>query len=210
MPTPVFTIGHSNHPQEYFLALLQQQAITALCDVRSNPYSRMNPQFNREELKEVLRLRNIKYVFLGKELGARSEDPSCYDQGRISYDRLSQTQLFQDGLERVQKGMREHCVAIMCAEKEPVECHRTILVARHLTARGLEVRHIHADGNVETHTNTLRRLANALNLRADEHHLFCSQHDLLVEAYHLQEQRIAYEPSETDSAAIPALKVATR
>ena len=208
MPATVFTIGHSNHPQERFLALLQQHAISALCDVRSNPYSRMNPQFNREELKGYLRPHNIKYVFLGKELGARSEDPSCYDRGKISYERLAQTNLFQQGLDRIQEGMRTHRVAIMCAEKEPLDCHRTVLVTRHLAARGLDVHHILADGTIETHSDALRRLANDLKLRADELHLFCSQEDLFTEAYRLQEQRIAYEPEEADPDTIAALKSA--
>jgi uncharacterized protein (DUF488 family) len=208
MPATVFTIGHSNHPQERFLALLQQHAISALCDVRSNPYSRMNPQFNREELKGYLRPHNIKYVFLGKELGARSEDPSCYDRGKISYERLAQTNLFQQGLDRIQEGMRTHRVAIMCAEKEPLDCHRTVLVTRHLAARGLDVHHILADGTIETHSDALRRLANDLKLRANELHLFCSQEDLFTEAYRLQEQRIAYEPEEADPDTIAALKSA--
>jgi uncharacterized protein (DUF488 family) len=208
MPATVFTIGHSNHPQERFLALLQQHAISALCDVRSNPYSRMNPQFNRKELKGYLRPHNIKYVFLGKELGARSEDPSCYDRGKISYERLAQTNLFQQGLDRIQEGMRTHRVAIMCAEKEPLDCHRTVLVTRHLAARGLDVHHILADGTIETHSDALRRLANDLKLRANELHLFCSQEDLFTEAYRLQEQRIAYEPEEADPDTIAALKSA--
>jgi uncharacterized protein (DUF488 family) len=210
MPATIFTIGHSNHPQERFLALLQQHAVTALCDVRSNPYSRMNPQFNREEVKDYLRPHNIKYVFLGKELGARSEDSSCYDCGKISYERLSRTILFQQGLDRVQEGMKTHRVAIMCAEKEPLDCHRTVLVTRHLVARGHEVHHILADGTIETHADALRRLANDLKLRADELHLFCSQEDLFTEAYRLQEQRIAYEPEEIDPGTIGALKSAAR
>ena len=199
MPAPVFTIGHSNHSLEHLLALLQQHAITALCDVRSHPYSQRNPQFDREALKESLRQKNIKYVFLGKELGARSEDPSCYQQGKISYERLAQTELFRQGLDRVQEGLNTHRLAIMCAEKKPVDCHRTILVARYLASRGLEVQHILADGSLEAHSTTLRRLAIDLDLRADELHLFCTPEDLLSEAYRLQERRIAYEPEERDA-----------
>jgi len=209
MPAIIFTIGHSNHSPEHFLALLRQHAVSALCDVRSHPYSQRYPQFNREELKESLRPHDIKYVFLGKELGARSEDPSCYDRGKISYERLAQTSLFRQGLDRVQEGAKTHRVAIMCAEKEPTECHRTILVARHLAACGLEIHHILADGMIETHSDALRRMANHLNLRANELHLFCSPDDLLNEAYRLQEQRIAYEPEESTSPDdIPTLKSA--
>src|SRR5208282_1520645 len=111
MPDTVFTIGHSTHTQERFISLLSLHGITALCDVRSKPYSRMNPQFNREELKRSLRERGIDYVFLGKELGARSEDPACYEHGKVLYDRLARTDLFRLGLERVQKGMKDYRLA---------------------------------------------------------------------------------------------------
>src|ERR1700674_3398382 len=151
MQEVIFTIGHSTHPQKRFIALLLQHGITALCDVRSKPYSRVNPQFNREELKESLRERCIKYVFLGKELGARSEDPMCYENGKVQYDRLAHTDLFRRGLERVQNGMKDYRLALMCAEKEPLECHRTILIARHLADLGFDVQHIHADGRLESH-----------------------------------------------------------
>jgi hypothetical protein len=76
--------------------------VTALCDVRSKPYSRMNPQFNKEELKQALLKAAISYVFLGKELGARTEDPSCYDGGRVQYDRLAQTEVFRKGRDRIE------------------------------------------------------------------------------------------------------------
>jgi uncharacterized protein (DUF488 family) len=198
MREAVFTIGHSTHSQERFIALLHQHGITALCDVRSKPYSRVNPQFNREELKRSLRASGIAYVFLGKELGARSEDPACCEQGKVRYDCLAHTDLFRHGLERVQEGMKKYRVALMCAEKEPLECHRTILVARHLAALGLDVRHIHADGRVESHPDALSRLARMLNL--PEHDMFHSRDELLADAYRRQEEHIAYE----SSPAVPA------
>src|SRR5271169_2675230 len=127
MAQTIFTIGHSTHTQEYFISLLSRHGITALCDVRSKPYSRVNPQFNREELQRVLREHGITYVFLGTELGARSDDPTCYENGKVQYDRLAHTELFRQGLDRVQEGVRKYRIALMCAEKEPLECHRTIL-----------------------------------------------------------------------------------
>lgn len=204
MQHAVFTIGHSTHPQECFIALLQRHGITALCDVRSKPYSRVNPQFNREELKESLNACGIRYVFLGKELGARSEDPACYEHGKVRYDRLAQTDLFRLGLERVQKGMKDYRVALMCAEKEPLECHRTILVARHLAALGIDVEHIHADGRLESHVAALGRLARMLNL--PEHDMFRSTEELLAEAYHRQEERIAYEAVTVGAAGDATVK----
>ncbi len=195
MQDTVFTIGHSTHPQERFIALLRQHGITALCDVRSKPYSRINPQFNREPLEEALLAQGIEYRFLGKELGARSDDPRCYEGGKVQYDRLAETDLFRQGLKRVLRGVKEDFrIALMCAEKEPLECHRTILVARHLTALGVAVTHIHADGRLETHDDALSRLARAVNLPEDD--MFHPREELLAEAYRRQEERIAYEVAE--------------
>jgi uncharacterized protein (DUF488 family) len=201
MLASVFTIGHSTHPQEHLIALLQQHDITAVCDVRSKPYSRMNPQFNREELEKALLARGIAYRFLGKELGARSDDPSCYEGGKVKYDRLAETDLFKRGLKRIIRGLKENFrIALMCAEKEPLECHRAILIARYLTSLGIHVLHIHADGHLETHEDALSRLAGMLNL--PESHMFSSREELLADAYRRQEERIAYAPTQDGNATV--------
>ena len=207
MQDTVFTIGHSTHPQEHFINLLQRHGITALCDVRSTSYSRVNPQFNREELKDSLHVRGIRYVFLGKELGARSENPACYEHGKVQYDRLAKTDLFRRGLERVQDGMKKFRLALMCAEKEPLECHRTILLARHLVALGIDVQHIHADGQLESHAAALSRLARMLNL--PEQDMFHSRDELLADIYRRQEERIAYETVAAGAANGATVKGAT-
>jgi uncharacterized protein (DUF488 family) len=203
----VFTIGHSTHSQERLIALLQQHAITALCDVRSQPYSRVNPQFNHKELKHSLRAHRIAYVFLGKELGARSEDSSCYDHGRVRYDRLAETELFRQGLGRVREGLKRYRIALMCAEKEPLDCHRTILVAKHLMDSELEVLHIHADGRIESHTDALNRLVGQLNLLQRD--IFHSREDLIAEAYRIQEDRIAYSKKDTEDTTAHPIRSAT-
>jgi uncharacterized protein (DUF488 family) len=201
LPSAVFTIGHSTHPRGRFIELLRRHGITALCDVRSRPYSRMNPQFNREELERALSAHTIAYRFLGRELGARSDDPACYKGGKVRYDRLAETDLFKDGLKRVLRGLEEGFrVALMCAEKEPLECHRTILVARHLVALGLDVEHIHADGSLENHTTALAHLMRILHLHQD--HLFLSHEELLADAYRRQEGRIAYDQADQDAATV--------
>jgi len=203
----VFTIGHSTHRQEYFLNLLLQHGITALCDVRSTPYSRVNPQFNREELKQALKASGIAYVFLGKELGARSDDPSCYEDGKVQYDRLTHTELFQQGIQRVQDGMQNYRVVLMCAEKEPLECHRTILVARQLSAQNLDVQHIHANGNLESHVGALKRLARLLNLPQGD--MFSQTEEAFADVYKRQEERIAYDAKAIAApAAYPAVRSA--
>ena len=201
MQDTIFTIGHSTHRQERFIALLLQHGITALCDVRSMPYSRMNPQFNREELEEALMTHSIAYRFLGKELGARSDDPHCYEGGRVQYNRLAETDLFKHGLKRVLRGMKEGFrIALMCSEKEPLECHRSILVARHLAEFGVAITHIHANGRLESHDAALSRLARMVNL--PENDMFHSREELLADAYRRQEERIAFELAEPADATV--------
>lgn len=192
MQQTVFTIGHSTHKQERFIKLLSQHGITALCDVRSKPFSRVNPQFNLDELKKVLPEHGIKYVFLGKELGARSDDPTCYKDGKVQYGRLAASAIFKEGIARIQDGLEKgFSIALMCAEKEPLECHRTILVSRALAKAGLEVKHIHADGRLESHTDALKRLAYMLKLpQAD---MFNQTDEAFADVYHRQEERIAYD-----------------
>ena len=113
----VLTIGHSTHSMERFVMLLSQHRVTAVADVRSTPYSRFNPQFNRETLKEDLRKDGIHYVFLGQELGARSDDRSCYEKGRVQYSRLARTERFRHGVGRVVRGSETYQIALLCAEK---------------------------------------------------------------------------------------------
>ena len=197
MTDTVYTIGHSTHSIEKFIELLKQASITAVSDVRSRPYSRINPQFNRESLKKALRAQTIEYVFLGNELGARSDDQSCYRNGQIQYDLLAQTQLFKHGIDRVKEGVRSFRVALMCAEKEPLECHRTILIARKLVEQGVNVRHILADGGIEDHEHAIRRLVQRLRVPGSD--MFRSCEAVFLDAYARQGNAIAYREQGTES-----------
>ena len=154
----VFTIGHSTHAIGRFVDLLRQHGVDEVADVRSTPYSRFNPQFNRDSLANSLVRHRIGYVSLGRELGGRPDDPACYENGRVRYDRVAATPVFQRGLDRVMQDAAARSVAIMCAEKEPLECHRTLLVAQALEVRGVAVRHIRADGTLEDHAAAMDRL----------------------------------------------------
>ena len=142
MTQTIYTVGHSNGPADRLLELLQQHAITAVADVRSRPYSKFSPQFNREQLAPVLKAAGVEYVFLGNELGARSADPACYRNGRAQYALIAKTAVFESGIARLQAGMENFRLAIMCAEKEPLGCHRSMLIARYLHERNFDVRHI--------------------------------------------------------------------
>ena len=186
----VLTIGHSTHALGAFIALLRLHGVSAVADVRSAPYSRFNPQFNREPFAEALDAEGIRYVYLGNALGGRSEDPACYEDGRIRYDRVAATEPFQSGLARVVHGAKGFRVALMCAEREPLDCHRTLLVSRALDERGVDVAHIHADGRLEPHDEAMNRLLDILRLPRDD--LYRTREELIAAAVERQSERVAY------------------
>nr|WSX78532.1 DUF488 domain-containing protein [Streptomyces sp. NBC_00899] len=176
------------------MSLLQKHGITAIADVRSMPVSRFMPQFNRYAVERSLSDVDIKYVFLGKELGARTEDLTCYVDGRVRYDLLARTSDFASGIKRLRNGSQSERIAIMCAEQEPLDCHRCVLVARVLEEYGITVEHIHGDGHVEDHASTMQRLM--ANFGLDQEDLFRTSVERLQEALGRQEQRIAYVNDE--------------
>ncbi|MCY4478217.1 MAG: DUF488 domain-containing protein [Gammaproteobacteria bacterium] len=188
-PAGIFTIGHSAHEPARFVDLLAQHRIQAVADVRSMPYSRRHPHFNKRALKESLQANGIAYVFLGKELGARSTDPACYENGRVRFRKLAATRLFRSGIKRVLDGSRQMRIALMCAEKDPLNCHRTLLVTRELVTLGKKVNHILADGEIETHDAAINRLCKELGIRED---LLRAPEELENDAYAAQEAKMAY------------------
>jgi len=146
----IFTVGHSNHSLEVFIGLLKSDNIDVLVDVRSKPFSRFSPQFNKEGLEKAVKASGIKYLFLGKELGGRPRDSEFYNnQGFVLYSRLAESPLFVEGIDRLIKGIKTYRVAVMCGEENPANCHRRLLVGRVLAKRGVGVRHIRGDGTVQ-------------------------------------------------------------
>lgn len=192
----LYTIGHSTHSTEQLLHLLSMHHINAVADVRSSPFSRYNPQFNRESLQKALRVAGIEYVFLGKELGARCEDPACYADGRLQFDRLAQTDAFQSGLTRLRRGMESYRVALLCAEKDPITCHRMILVCRNIRQAAPKIEHILEDGGVEDNPHAERRLMQFLGIQ--ENALFATPEELIERAYDIQGRRIAHEEKKDE------------
>ena len=190
MSNMVYTIGHSNHDIQVFIGLLRRHDVTALVDVRSHPYSRYVPQYSREALKDELAKAAISYVFLGKELGVRSDNPACYRMGKVQYDLLAKEPGFTEGLQRILQGMERYHIALMCAEKDPLNCHRALLVARKLYEQGVSVSHIHADGTLEDHPNLESRLLATCKL--PEGDLFKDRAQFVSEAYTIQGARVAY------------------
>lgn len=198
--TKLLTLGHSTHPIERFIALLKGANATAVADVRSSPYSRYSPQYSKDALRGALSEAGIAYTFLGKEFGARSADPSCYRNGKVQYSKLAQSALFADGMQRVFEGLKKYRIAFVCAEKDPIECHRALLVARAFSNKGNSVSHIHSDGTLESHASLESRLLAAWKL--PEGDMFKTRESFIEEAYLLQGDKVAYQDEQMLKAEV--------
>lgn len=143
----IYTIGHSNQTTNELLNLLQQNQVNAIADVRSSPYSSYSPQFNRDRLKNFLNANLIKYVHLGKELGGLESFLEVGRRSKVNYEEIAKTDLFKSALDRVCRGSEKYRIALMCSEKEPLDCHRTLLLAKELEKRGFDVTHINEKYN---------------------------------------------------------------
>lgn len=141
---PVKTIGHSNHPIERFVALLKAGGVERLVDVRSTPWSRRHPQFGQKALARSLAAAGIAYVHEGAALGGKPGAGGSYDQ-------LAARPEFKAALDRVMADANDATLCLMCAEKEPLDCHRTVLVSRRLAERGVKIEHLLADGGTRSH-----------------------------------------------------------
>jgi uncharacterized protein (DUF488 family) len=148
---PIFTVGHSNKQTEEIISWFKKNNIEVLADVRSIPYSQHVPQTNREAMQLALKNANIKYVFMGDQLGGRPAGVDVKDNfGNYDYSELASTNRFQEGLKNLLKGAEEYTLCILCSEEDPVKCHRGLLISRELAKLGVEVRHIRHDGSIET------------------------------------------------------------
>jgi hypothetical protein len=151
------TIGHSNHPFERFLGLLRDQRVEIVADTRSQPYSKYASQYDQEAMKASLDESRIQYLFFGRELGGRPRGAEFYDaEGHVLYDRVAASPLFQAGLARLEKLLREFRVALLCGEENPAGCHRRLLIGRVLGLHGFDIQHIRGDGRLQPETDLLR------------------------------------------------------
>lgn len=151
MRAVLYTIGHSSHPLDHFLDLLQQHQIELLVDVRSYPKTQYVPHFNAEALRKSLVERGMNYLSMGRELGGRPIGREFYDEnGYVLYNRLSEAPFFLSGINTLRALSKKYRVAIMCAEEDPNQCHRRLLISRILARDGVDIEHIRGGGNLES------------------------------------------------------------
>jgi uncharacterized protein (DUF488 family) len=189
-PLEIFTIGHSSLSYEGFFKLLREASVTAVADVRSVPYSRRNPQFNREMLRDQLRLDKVAYVFLGDDLGGRPKDQNLFCDGVADYEKMAQSFDFERGLQRVVEGAKQYRIALMCSEHDPLECHRCLLIGRAMHERGVTVKHILSDRTIEKQPDVEKRLLQWSRQSGED--LFESYENRLATAYRKRASKVAY------------------
>lgn len=195
----LLTIGHSSRSIDEFVDLLKHYNVQAVADVRSQPYSARFPQFSKQALQDSLRQAGIEYVFLGRELGARREEREAYEDGRAEFARIARSDLFQAGLDRVIRGTERYRVALMCAEKDPLECHRAILICPRLREFGFNIEHILDRDRLETHAAAEQRLTTEERIVPNQLTLAGAGFDnppAIIRAYELREEKIAFRPGE--------------
>jgi uncharacterized protein (DUF488 family) len=184
----LMTIGHSNLPADRFITLLRDSKASAVIDVRSVPFSRWCPWFSSKPLATGLAAGGLAYLQLGEELGGRPRDPQLYRNGIADYEAMARRPEFRAGLDRIIDETRRHRVCLLCSEREPLDCHRCLLVGRALAERGVTPGHIRADGTIEPHAVTEQRL---LKLAGGEADLFGDPAARLADAYRQRARRVA-------------------
>ena len=210
MANTVYTVGYSGYHQDIarFVSDLKAHGINVVADVRTSPYSKFSPEFNRETIQANLKAAGLKYVFMGDELGARPADRHCYVNGAVDYDRIVASDFSQHGLDRVQTGIaRGYVITLLCAEKDPIDCHRNILVAHSLAKRGVDIKHLiqlapMEPAVAEDRKDTESRLFEECDQgdsRQDD--LFISRDSLIEKVYKLRFEKIAYR-EESDDARV--------
>lgn len=152
------SLGHSNHSIGTVIGLLRDAGATAVADVRSSPSSRFCPQFNRTAFSARLEESGVRYVFLGAELGGRPVRHELYEGAVANYPEMARTPQFLAGIDRLTAGAAQFTIALVCAEADPLHCHRCLLVGRHLCEHGHDLDHIHADGHLESHADAELRM----------------------------------------------------
>jgi uncharacterized protein (DUF488 family) len=165
-----YTIGHSNHPIEEFIQILKKIQIQCIIDVRTVPSSQYLAQFNRENIQTWFEREGIEYKYLGNLIGGRYSDPVLLDdQGSVDYQKVEQRSIFQTGIDQVCQIINSgKSVALMCSEKDPLDCHRFVLVSKALKKRGVGIDHVLFDGSIISNNDLENKLRELYKSRKDQ------------------------------------------
>jgi uncharacterized protein (DUF488 family) len=209
----LFSIGHSNIPAARFTAMLRVAGIDAVADVRSMPVSRFCPWFSQKNLVPQLAGEQIGYLFFGETLGGRPRDRMLYRDGVADYELMANDPRFEAALDRLLAEAARHWLCLMCSEREPLDCHRCLLIARTLAARGVGVGHILHDGAIESHAAIERRLIELD--RGDSEPLatelfVTGLEERLAAAYRRRARAVAYRAKERNNGPTKRAMIAAK
>jgi uncharacterized protein (DUF488 family) len=201
----IYTIGHSNHPIDYFLSLLQEYSVNCLVDVRSMAASAYNPQYNKEPLSNFLKQHDVTYMHFAEEFGARHADPDLLDdEGKVDFEKVRKSWSFKNGVERIWLGLdKGFTVALMCSESDPFDCHRFSMVSIALEKDGFEVKHILKDKTLKSNGELEQQLLKKYDKKIPKPDMFqpnITVDDQLQAAYRLRNKEIAFSPYEKEVA----------
>ncbi|MDR0606649.1 MAG: DUF488 domain-containing protein [Bacteroidales bacterium] len=192
----IYTIGCSTHTIEGFLNILGNYNIDTIVDVRSIPFSRYTPQFNQDNLEKMLSSKRIHYLDFSEEFGARRKEKEVYSDGIVDFNKVRTLDVFLRGITRIEKGIsKNYRIALLCTEKDPINCHRSLLVSRTLSdILKINIRHILFDGNIIEHHNFEQKMLKLSGLETDM--FMTDTQKLLNDAYEIFSKKVAYKDEE--------------
>ena len=194
----LFTLGHSDLDFDQFVELLLKCRVQLLADVRSRPYSSRFPHFSQPVFQRMLEAEGIGYLFLGEELGGRPDDPDAYRRdGLVDYRARRKSYAFRAGLERLIAEQEKCGVVLMCAEEDPLECHRFLMICPELVREGIQPLHVRRGCRINTQEDAENRLLKTHGFDGIANHTLFPQvrDDALEQAYEMQAQKVAFRVS---------------
>jgi uncharacterized protein (DUF488 family) len=193
----IYTIGHSTHPIEFFLNLIKTYRVNCIVDVRSSAASRFNPQYNKKALQNYLTENNILYMHFEKEFGARQTNPVVLnDAGQVDFEKVRQSSVFRNGITRLKDGIQKgYTIVLMCAEAEPLDCHRFGMITPALNESGFDVKHILKDSSLISTEVLEAQLVQKFKKKISTTDLYADTREQLKIAYKLLNAHIGYNPS---------------
>jgi uncharacterized protein (DUF488 family) len=194
----IYTFGYSTHTFIELVNSIKNNNIDVAVDVRSVPYSKYTPQFNKESVKEGLLKEKIHYLHFGDEFGARRIEKEAYTNGKVDFQKVIKLPKFLKGIERINNGLeKNYHIVLLCTEKEPIDCHRFLLVSKVLKdLLHINIHHILFDGNIIEQNEVELKMIKQLNLHNS---LFENNKDNLEKAYKIFGNKIVYQEMEIDN-----------
>jgi len=193
----LYTIGHSNHQIDFFLYLLKKYNIQYVIDVRTSPFCKYTKQYDRWNIEKTLKENNIIYCFMGEFFGAKRKEKELYTaEGYLDFEKTTESEKFLLGFNNILKGLQDdYNVALMCSEKDPKDCHRSIMISKKFLEAGFEANHILPDGKIKTQKELEKELVNEFYSGRKQLNLFTmnmTEEDYIRESYKKQNEKIGY------------------